>query len=223
MKELRFDSQEKWLEALVEKWQEWGSACLGARGTFSVALSGGSSPQAFYEALTKIDWTWDATEMFVGDERRVPPDHPDSNYKMMWEAFHPKRIKLHRWKTEDNDLQAASLDFSKQLTSVLGNPPRFDLILLGIGNDGHTASLFPETAALNETDSFTVVNQVPQLSTTRLTLTYPVIEKARAVWFLSKGEGKQPWIDKMTAGDTDSCPAAQVICQESEPLIFNWN
>lgn len=221
MKELRFDTEEAWLGALVERWTEVGVLSLRARGSFNVCLSGGSSPAAFYQALSKISWTWDATKLFIGDERRVPPDHQESNYRMIYEAFYPKRVSIERWQTESGDWEGAVRDYGRRMQAAVGDPPRFDLMLLGIGTDGHTASLFPGTRALQERERVTVVNAVPQLPSTRLTITYPVIENSREIWFLSKGAAKQPWIDKMTGGEDHSFPAGAVTCRQGEITIFN--
>ncbi|MEM9446206.1 MAG: 6-phosphogluconolactonase [Verrucomicrobiota bacterium] len=220
VKEFSFEKEEAWIESLLEHWQDYGSQCLAARGSFSVALSGGNSPLAFYRALAQINWTWDATELFIGDERRVPPEHPDSHYRNIWESFHPRRVKLHRWKTEESDLQKVAQIFEKNMSTILGRHPKFDLVLLGVGNDGHTASLFPESPALEVKNSYAVANPIQQQSTTRLTITYPVIERARQVWFLVKGQEKQLWIEKMKSSQDPTFPVTQAFRLSNQAHIF---
>ena len=221
MTHLRFESEAAWLDALLNAWQKCGSAALQKRGNFTVALSGGSSPESLYKALSKIDWPWSSTQFFIGDERWVPADHKDSNYRMIYEAFYPRNIRLERWKTELSKPEEAAADYERRLLRELAHPPRFDLVLLGIGNDGHTASLFPGTKALDESTRLTSSNWVPQMDSMRLTLTYPILKLAREIWFVSKGASKQEWISKMTDGSTPNFPAARVGSENSVPCIYN--
>ena len=125
----------------------------------TVALSGGNTPRLLYELLAaRHDIAWDATQFFFGDERHVPPDHPDSNYRMAEEAMLARvpvpESNVHRIKTENPDAAAAAAEYSAELQRVFhltgSELPRFDLVLLGMGPDGHTASLFPGTDVLNE-------------------------------------------------------------------------
>jgi 6-phosphogluconolactonase len=221
MTHLRFDNETDWIAALIAKWQEVGSEALQKRGVFNVALSGGSSPESFYRALGKIKWPWSATHLFIGDERCVPLDHKDSNYRMIYEAFYPQNIKLERWKTELFTAENVAADYERRMIRDLGQPPRFDLVLLGIGNDGHTASLFPGTKALLEDAKYAVPNWIPQLNTHRLTLTYPTLRQAKEIWFVSKGAGKQEWIERMEQGTSPEFPAAAVTTERGEIKIFN--
>lgn len=214
-------SEQEWLDQLLEAWRALGSEAVSRRGCFNVALSGGSTPTTFYRALAKSSWPWSATQLFIGDERCVGPDHKDSNYKMIYESLFPRKPILHRWKTEMRDYASAALDYEHLIKRETGDPPKFDLILLGIGNDGHTASLFPGTTALNEEARSVVVNDVPQLKTKRLTFTYTAFKRARTVWFLSRGESKKPWVDKMISGDAQDFPAGRVHCDLTEPLIYH--
>ncbi|KAA0230265.1 6-phosphogluconolactonase [candidate division KSB1 bacterium] len=172
------------------------------RGRFSVALAGGSTPKQMYRLLAiaplseKINWQH--IHLFWGDERCVPPEHGDSNYRMVHEALIQKialpAANIHRMPAEYRDLNAAAGSYANELRIFFKSDsaamPRFDLILLGMGADGHTASLFPETAALAERQRWVVANEVPQLQTHRLTLTFPVINAAAQVWFLATGAEK---------------------------------
>ena len=172
---------------------------LGTYGDFAIALSGGSTPRTLFQLLADsagagaIDWS--KVQVFWGDERTVPPDHPDSNYRMARETLFDHvplpADNIHRIPAElppEQAAQAYEATLRQFFESRVGG--RFDLILLGMGDDGHTASLFPHTAALDETERLVVANDVPQLNTRRITLTYPVINRAAHVMFLVSGASK---------------------------------
>ena len=172
-------------------------------------LAGGSTPKAAYEILARdfaeeIDWG--RTHVFFGDERTVPPDHEDSNYRMARLALidHVPVGSVHRMRGELPPDEAAA-SYEGELKAFFGDedPPRFDLILLGLGEDGHTASLFPETSALEVADRLVVANPVLELDTTRVTLTAPVLNAARAVRFLVAGGGKAEALKEVLEGDAD--------------------
>lgn len=182
---------------------EAAAAAVSKRGRFAVALAGGSTPRRLYGLLAepkfrnRIDWR--RVEVFFGDERSVAPDHPHSNFRMAAEALlnHvpvvPERI--HRMGGEEQDLDSAARRYEEELAAAFAvapgqGPPALDLILLGIGADAHTASLFPYTAALNETRRWVVANYVPSKNTCRLTFTAPLINQAGCILFLVVGEDK---------------------------------
>jgi 6-phosphogluconolactonase len=172
-------------------------------------LAGGSTPETMYGILARdyidqIDWS--KVYVFFGDERSVPPHHEDSNLKMASEVLldHVPVANVHRirgelWPEEAAEAYEEELGTFFQTEDV----PRFDLILLGIGADGHTASLFPWTTALEVHDRWVVANPVPRLNTTRITLTVPVINAARAVIFLVAGEDKAEALKETLEGDAD--------------------
>jgi 6-phosphogluconolactonase len=183
-----------------------------ASGAFHVALSGGSTPKRLFGALVAMGrdaLPWDRIELWWGDERCVPPDHPDSNYGMTKKALlDPLQIdpaRVHRIEGE-GDPDAAAAKYAAAL------PPVFDLVYLGMGPDGHTASLFPGSAALDETARACVANRVDSPLThgpaTRITLTYPVFAAARAVRFLVAGADKADALARIQAGA--DLPAARV-------------
>jgi 6-phosphogluconolactonase len=162
---------------------------------FTVALAGGSTPKKLYELLVSAPYVervrWKDVEFFFGDERSVPPDHPDSNYGMAKRALLDHvPSKAHRMAAEQDDVRTYARVLSERITERRDGIPVFDLVLLGMGDDGHTASLFPGTAALGEHTRWVVMNDVPQLKTRRMTLTYPILNAAARVWVLIAGESK---------------------------------
>lgn len=196
---------------------------VAERGRCVIALSGGSTPRALHAVLAqeplRSTISWHNLFVFWGDERCVLPSHPESNYQMARDTLldhvpiPPHHI--HRWPAEHPPAQAAAA-YAHTLRTVLGpDVPRFDLILLGMGPDGHTASLFPGTDALALTDlagPTTAANWVPRLDTWRLTLTYPVLNNARAILFLAAGADKaarwqeaQSQLNEPIAPDTLPC------------------
>jgi 6-phosphogluconolactonase len=156
------------------------------------------------DCIDRIDWS--SVYVFFGDERSVPPHHEDSNLKMASEVLldHVPVANVHRIQGELPPEEAAEA-YEEQLRKFFQTEdvPRFDLILLGLGADGHTASLFPWTAALEVHDRWVVANPVPRLGTTRITLTLPVINAARAVIFLVAGEDKAEALREILEGDAD--------------------
>ena len=192
-------------------------------GIARVALSGGSTPSMVYPLLLApvrrdaIDWS--AVEFFWGDERAVPPDHPDSNFGVAYGTFisqlpdvRPDRI--HRMQAEAPDLDAAALAYETELRLAFGvrgdSPPAFDLLWLGMGPDGHTASLFPGSAALDETRRWVVGNWAPAREEWRMTLTFPVLDAARETLFVVTGADKAEALARVNAGD-EEMPAARAV------------
>jgi 6-phosphogluconolactonase len=180
-------------------------AAAGATaGTFSVVLSGGSTPRRLYERLATPPFRsavrWDAIELFFGDERAVPPEHPDSNYRMVREALLSKvAVRAHRMRAETGEAQAYEQLLRERIDAQRGGVPILDLVLLGVGADGHTASLFPGTRALDERARLVVMNEVSQLHTRRMTVTYPLLNEARRVWVLAPGADKREIVSRCLA------------------------
>ncbi|QIN80544.1 6-phosphogluconolactonase [Rubrobacter marinus] len=196
-------------EAAARLFVREANEAIGGSGRFAVALAGGSTPKATYEILASryaspSDLDWSKAHVFFGDERAVGPDHEDSNYRMAHEAL-LSRVpvgSVRRMRGELPPPEAASL-YEEELTTFFGGPPRLDLVMLGIGDDGHTASLFPRTPALDVDDRWAVENPVRKLGTTRLTLTAPAINAAKNVVFLVAGEGKAEALREILEGDAD--------------------
>lgn len=190
-------------------------------GFFTVALSGGSTPRGLFGQLAAEPYrshiSWGDIHFFWGDERCVPPDHPDSNFRMVYEALLSrvpvKDSHIHRpWAEDPDPARAAALYEAEiqQFFSLRNNEfPRFDLILLGMGEDGHTASLFPGSPALQEESRIFVSNYVEKLQAHRLTLTFPAINSASHVAVLLSGKSKAPVLKRVLEND-NSYPIQQV-------------
>jgi 6-phosphogluconolactonase len=209
---------------------EIAEEAIKERNIFTLVLSGGSTPRLLYEELArqpiskKIDWQ--KTHVFWGDERYLPPDHPDSNYALAFQALVSKvdipTANVHRVITERDSANAAAEDYEKTLRHFFQHPagsqdqpylPSFDLVLLGLGQDGHTASLFPGDAALEEKYRWVVAVDGASASppVPRVTLTFPVLNKAECVIFLVSGSSKQDVFEGiMNNPGTAAYPAARV-------------
>jgi 6-phosphogluconolactonase len=204
-------------------------SALATRGEFSVALSGGATPRDAYDLLaspefaSRVDWA--RIHFFWGDERAVPPDHPDSNYRMAYETLlariQPPARNVHRIRAElapadaareyEEELQNFFQPQSAQRTqrkkenpatsvSSMVNPARIDLILLGLGADGHTASLFPHTRVLHERTRWVAAEYVEELEAHRITLTVPIINAAKNILWLVAGEDKAQTVREVLRG-----------------------
>src|SRR5438270_6954949 len=203
----------------AQEFHRLAEAAIQERGQFSVALSGGNTPRAVYSLLASEhkELPWERVHIFFGDERHVPPDHPDSNFRMARESFLSKvpipEKNIHRVHTE-LDAEAAAAEYEQQLSSFfhLTNHdwPHFDLIFLGIGEDGHTASLFPGSKALAEESRRVAANWVEKFKTFRITLTFPVLNHAAEVIFLVSGGGKAQILNGILQPGMKKYPAQSV-------------
>lgn len=195
---------------------ELAEEAVAARGRCRIAISGGSTPKATFHILADpaqpflARMPWSQIELFFVDERTVPPDHDDSNYRMTREALLDhvpiKPAQVHRMQGElEPEIAAAEYEFDLRRTFRLEGAelPRFDILTLGMGPDGHTASLFPHTEAIHEIGRLVVANQVPQMDTWRITLTWPVINHAREVFFLIAGGDKAERAKEVFTGPKD--------------------
>ncbi len=208
------------------------------KGVFCCALSGGSTPKRVYEILGappyQTELPWGKVHFFFSDERSVPPDHPESNFKMIDDCFFSKielpDQNIHRMKGE-LDPEKAEMEYAQEIKDVLklnqafqekSSFPRFDLILLGIGSDGHTASLFPGTAALKEKEKWVTAYYVEKLKMYRISLTFPVINAAAAVAFLVSGSEKAEIVSRVIsrASGDELFPADQVQPESGELIWY---
>jgi 6-phosphogluconolactonase len=213
---------------------EMAGEAVADRGRARIAISGGSTPKAVFETLADPTqpWCsrmpWGSVDLYWVDERCVPPDHAESNYRMTREALlnhvplRPEQI--HRMEGELEPERAADRYESELRNSFRlegAEKPRFDLIALGMGSDGHTASLFPYTEALHELDRLVAANRVPQKDAWRITLTWPVIDHASSVFFLVAGADKAEILKEVLIGprDPERLPS-QLIWPVSGILTF---
>jgi len=208
---------------------ELAEGAIAAQGRFSVALSGGSTPRDMYQRLaeefsTRLDWS--SVYVFWGDERCVPPDHADSNYRMARESLLDHLPippgNIHRMPGEVSPEQAA-VEYEQILRVFFGesSPARFDLVLLGLGEDGHTASLFPGTAALHEQTRWMIAHEVRRLGAWRITLTPIILHAAAYVVFVVSGAKKAAILREVRSGlyRPDTLPA-QVINPTNGNLLW---
>ncbi|QRK12563.1 6-phosphogluconolactonase [Archangium violaceum] len=197
-------------EAMGPEGADWVArelrAALAGGGRASLALSGGSTPGPVYRELATRDVPWERVDFYFVDERFVPPDHPESNYLLAEEAlFKPLGVPpphIFRMQGERTDREQAASDYEKLL------PPVLDVVVLGMGEDGHTASLFPGHSALQEKERRVLAVVGPKPPPWRMTLTLPVLQSARKVLGLVSGAGKRDMVRRVLAGE--DLPAAQV-------------
>jgi len=216
-------SPQELYRASAEKFCALGAQAIRSHGKFSVALSGGSTPRGLHQELV-TDFSsklpWQKVFFFWGDERHVPPDSSDSNYRMAKETLLAKlpipAENIFRIPSELEDAKEAAKKYEQTLEKFFrpdeDSFPRFDFIILGMGPDGHTASLFPGTAALEEKDRLVAANWVEKLNTFRITLTFPVLNSAASVIFLVSGDEKAEMVRRALEE-----PAANLPCQRVRP------
>lgn len=186
---------------------------IAERGIFTLALAGGSTPRKLYSLLATDpachDFPWDKTHLFFGDERHVPPSHIESNYLMVSNTLLASGLvpaaNVHRVRGELPDAHQAAADYEVELRTIFGptmrfnHCPRFDMILLGMGPDGHTASLFPGSKGLEETERWVIANWVEKFKADRITFTFPVLNAARAIFLLVAGVDKANMVHDVLA------------------------
>jgi 6-phosphogluconolactonase len=210
----------------VEHFVSLATAAIQDHGSFYVALSGGSTPKAIFDLLTEgrlashLDWS--KVHLFWGDERTVGPDHPDSNYRMAMSCGLGKMpippTQIHRMQAE-TDLEENAKHYEDIIRTVMHGRP-FDLVMLGMGEDGHTASLFPHTQGLKVTDRLVIANEIPQKNCARMTLTFPCINLANAIVFYVLGASKKYTLSEvlLSPPDFDRYPSQGIGTKEHKAL-----
>jgi len=222
------DTPEAVAQAEADAFVKDAGDAIAERGAFFVALAGGKTPKEAYGLLaqeprrSRIDWT--RVHVFFGDERCVPPDNGDSNYKMANDAFlrevNVPLDQIHRMRGEDDPAKAAA-DYAAELIRVMGKTPRFDLIMLGMGVDGHTASLFPGADPRADQDRLVRPAYVEKLSSHRITLTPLVINNARHVIVATEGLPKAPALYAVLKGPYDpSVHPIQIVAPSQGRLTW---
>ena len=224
-----FDDPEAVARTAAARFAGLARESIAARGLFTVALAGGSTPRAVYELLAgdefggRIDW--ENVHVFFGDERAVPADHADSNYRMAHESLLarvsvPER-NVHRIEGV-GDASANASEYESEMRGLFGEDaewPRLDLVMLGMGDDGHTASLFPGTEALDERRAWVAANWVEKLGAWRVTLTAPAINAARHVLFLVTGANKAERLREVLRGARDPARLPSQLVSPSDGTL----
>src|SRR6266478_452230 len=218
----------------AQEFVQTAASAVRTKGSFNVALAGGSTPKALYSLLVddpalRSQVPWDKMHLFFGDERHVAPDHPDSNFRMALEAMISKSSlkpeQVTRIKGEYPDADQAALEYEKALREYFklkaGEYPRFDLVLAGMGNEGHTLSLFPGTKALHPDGRLVVRNWVGKLYTERITLTAPAASNAAHIIFMVTGADKAPALKAVLEGpfEPEQLPA-QLLQPQNGKLLW---
>ncbi len=224
-----FDDPRALAQAAAGEFRARAEAAIARAGRFTVALSGGTTPRLLFDELATEPYRslgWARVHVFWADERAVPPDNPASNFGAADQALlAPAGVpaaNVHRMRGEDPEPERAARDYEGTLRAFFGvsegRAPRLDLVLLGMGPDGHTASLFPRSPALNERVRLVVAPRVERLGAWRLTLTLPVLNAARCVIFSVAGADKAPTLARVLEGprDPDALPAQGVVPNDGE-------
>ncbi len=223
-----FDTPADVAKALADLFVRCGQEAIETRGRFAVSLSGGTTPKAAYEKLATPAYAsaldWSKVQIFFGDERCVRPDSPQSNYKMANEAFLMAvgipSSNVHRVRGEDDPVDAASA-YRTEIVNVLGEEPRFDLVMLGMGPDGHTASLFPGNDPLEADDMLARAVYASSQKQWRVTLTPRVLNNARTIAFAAEGVGKAAVLKAVREGAYDPTKLpSQIIAPNDGRLVW---
>lgn len=207
-----FADPESLAQAAAAQFVRLAENAIAVRGRFTVALSGGSTPKRLYQLLATPEWrykvTWKKVHLFWGDERHAPPDHPDSNYRMVRESLIDRvsilAANVHRISAEDPNADLAARQYEQKLRLFFelatNELPQFDVVFLGMGPDGHTASLFPGTEAVFEQKRLVVSQWIEKFKTDRITLTPPAINNAMDVIFFVTGAEKAVTLKSVLEG-----------------------
>lgn len=230
----RFPDPAALSRAAAEEIARAAERAVAERGAFTIALAGAATPRPVYALLAdpaepfRARVRWDRTHVFFGDDRHVPPDHPDSNFRSADEVL-LSRVPVagvHRMRTELGDANEAALRYEADLRGFFrlrreeDPPPELDLVLLGLGEDGHTASLFPGSEALAERRRWVVAPHVRHLGGHRVTLTLPVLCRGREVLFLVRGAAKADALARALAPGAEPAPAARVHADAEHDVVW---
>ena len=219
------DKADSLAESLAGRFEEEARHAVATRGRFTVALPGGSVATSFFPRLSRVPLDWSKVDFFWGDERAVPPDHPDSNYavaRTLWlEPAGVPAASVHRMKAEERDLAKAAVAYERELVQAAGSPPRLDLVLLGVGPDGHVCSLFAGHPVLAVRDrAVAVVEDSPKPPPRRLTLTLPVVAGAALVIVVALGRAKAEIVREAVEDPSSPLPVGMVARQARRAIFL---
>ncbi|CAH9018493.1 6-phosphogluconolactonase [Candidatus Nitrosacidococcus sp. I8] len=223
-----FPTQSDLYKGAADYWKEVANLAISQKGSFHVALSGGNTPKGLYKLLANTPYIneidWQKVYIYFGDERYVPMDDKESNYRMARESFLDQipipPYQIFRIPTEDPNPQVSADSYAELLKNYLPDQSKFDLILLGVGSDGHTASLFPHTSILEVRDRLVAAVYVEKLNTWRISITYPLIEQAHQVFFLASGIGKSLVIANILKNLEGKDYPIQLLLQAKEEVVW---
>lgn len=226
-----FETADDLFQGAAAEFVSRAESAIREHGRFSVALSGGSTPKGLFNLLASrayASFPWDKTFLFWGDERYVPADHPESNFRMAQEALLSKILipskNVFPVDTAKNPAEAAAADYEQTLKSFFalkpGEFPRFDLALNGVGVEGHTASLFPDSPALNDRTHLALAVWVEKFNMFRITLTLPVFNNAECVLFLASGKEKNAILQEVFEKPSSRLPAQRIVPTQGDLLWF---
>ena len=223
--EVVVDSPDRLAETLAARFEQEAERALAARGRFALALPGGSVARTFFPRLARVAVDWSHTDFFWGDERAVPPTDAESNYALaraLWlEPAGVPDARIHRMKAEGADLAAAAATAEDEMAAVLGTPPRLDLVILGVGEDGHVCSLFPGHPLLSEARRFVAaIEDAPKPPPRRLTLTLPALATANLVVVAALGAGKARAMEDALDNPSSASPLARVLHTARASLVL---
>ena len=219
--EVIVESRDRLVALAAERFAAAAREAVAARGIFSCALPGGSVAEAMFPAFAGLGLAWDRVHVFFGDERAVPETDPESNYglaRRLWLDRVP--VRVHPMPADGDDLDAAATAYAAELRASLGDPPRLDIALLGMGPDGHVCSLFPGHPLLRERTRWVAsVTDSPKPPPRRLTLTMAVLAAARSIWVGAFGAGKAPILREAIEDDASQLPVA-IAARSGPPALF---
>lgn len=206
----------------VERAEGTARRALGERGRFSLVLPGGSVAEAFLPVLAEADLHWARADVFWGDERAVPADHPDSNHGLAHKLLLARATpRVHRMAGEARDLAAAAAAYEREMQAALGDPPRLDLVLLGVGPDGHVCALFPGHPALGETSRWVVaIEDSPKPPPARMTLTLTALALAETLVVAAFGAGKAEAVGQALRDPGSTLPVALAARRAARVLFL---
>jgi 6-phosphogluconolactonase len=219
------DKPEALARRLVERVERAFRSAVASRNRFGIALPGGSVATTFFPPLSGADLDWSRADFFWGDERAVAPDDPESNFALartLW--LEPRKVpdrSIHRMHAEEGDLEQAAADYAREMVRRLGEPPRLDVVLLGMGPDGHVCSLFPGHPLLDEEKRWVApVLDSPKPPPRRLTLTMPVLAAAELVVVAALGDQKAEALRRALGEPGSALPVAMAARRAKESVFF---